>query len=290
MPALQYQKLPADPLKEIKGQLHSQWQIEANALYVRPFKSQAQANYELAKLNSKYQQLELTAMTKMQQQTKERQRVQELIKQPRRFTPAQEAAERMRLGPEAERLAFPTEQKPFSFTQLISLGKNINIIAERAKEEPWRFGKKRTRKSLIEQYLYTIDVTRMEDPNAFGPTRRRQFNQVWNSMMKSDKDFSNWFDKKGRPPVEMQMLGAEGQIAGIMKKKALGVSPMATQLLKDKPRRSLIEKTYGTGREMRERYGFEPQEQKPIRQRNTRTGQERISYDGGKTWQMIGSR
>ena len=27
--------------------------------------------------------------------------------------------------------------------------------------------------------------------------------------------------------------------------------------------------------------------QKPIRQRNKRTGEERISYDGGKTWQMI---
>ena len=66
-----------------------------------------------------------------------------------------------------------------------------------------------------------------------------------------------------------------------MKPRALGVSPLARTLRKEK-RYKYKGGSFGGGF-----MPTEPKEQKPIRQRNTRTGQERISYDGGKTWSIL---
>lgn len=289
MPGLQFERLPADQVNQIKEPLHAQWRIEADALNKSWFSDRGKFETAKAKLNAKYQQMELTALTKLQQQVQERQQVQRLIQQPRQYTRAQEADIRMQLGAEAERQVFPkapAERTPFSPTEVLSLARNIRGAAEAATQEPWYHrGKEKTRKSLIDQYLATVNMLRVSDPRAFGRARQQQFNAIWNREMSMDPAFANWFDKQGKPPVEMEIMAARGPAAEAVKKKAVGVSPIGQSLSKQRKWKiggSILGPVVKPVREQAQ------PEQKPIRQRNKRTGQERISYDGGKTWQVIG--
>lgn len=220
---------------QAKKMLQEQWQIEANALRTKPFKSQAQANAELAKLNSKYQMQELEARQKLETQEQAQQQKQQYIMglrgRKKALTDVELYQAQRTLTEEEERFArLPTDGKPFTFTQIASLGKFIQATAEKAEEEPWKFGKKRTRKSLIDQYLAVTDVLKIEDPQ-----QQQQFNEVWNRVMETDKNFANWFDKQGRPPVEMKITGAKGTIARAMKQRAVGKSPIAKSFLKLHP-------------------------------------------------------
>lgn len=233
-----------DPAQRMRGQfnqqrqyLHRQWRIEADALRIRPFKSQAHADSALAKLNSKYRMRELGVRQKLETQQQERQRVQQLIQQTGRRTPIQEVALRMQLGPEAERLVFPPHQKPFTYTQIVGLADDMREQAGAAKQEPrlWR-GQKKTRKSLIKQYLAMVKLLGVSDPRAFGPGRQQQFNDIWNRVMEMDKDFANWFDEQGKPPSEMRVVISKGRIADAMKDKVIGKSPLGRSISRGIPR------------------------------------------------------
>ena len=305
MPGLPFQNLPAAQVKEITGRLRSQWQIEARALSVRPFKSQEQADAELAKLNAKYQRLEFDSLSELQQQ----QRVQQLISQPRERTREEEAGLRMELRPEAERLVFPpepTQQQPFSISQLGSKAmiESIDYFAESAPDTPgWEWGPpKKTKQGLVNQYLQWRELAQYD---ALNPRRQQQLDQRWDISMAEDKRFDEWWlDKEKRKPiVEIRALRTPGDMGKIMRGRitgAEGITPLGRSVIKEKPRSAISKAALPmSGKEAREAYGFpggppppgrtQPQAgQAPIRQRNRRTGQERISYDGGKTWQMIG--
>lgn len=246
MPGLKFQNLPAAQANEIKSRLQSQWQIDAKALSVKPFKSQQQADAELAKLNAKYQRLELDALTQLQQQQQEQQRVQELIKQPQKMGRAEEAAERMRLGPEAERLAFPSEPEPFSVSEITSprLMGSIQDFAEAApttrelftleKNEP------KTKQGIINKYLGWRELIQYNAIAAKNPGRARQLDLVWDSYMMGDERFDEWWsDKKKRQPiVEIKALRTPGKIGKLMRGRitgAEGVTPVGVSIIKKMP-------------------------------------------------------
>lgn len=283
MPALPFRTMPGaqqveepmrqgvqaqDPVRRVESQynqqrqyLHRQWKIDAEAIDNTWFADRGKWQTAVAKLTAKYRKEELKLQQVHEQQQQQQQQKQQYIMglrgRGKALTDVELYQAQRRLTGEEERFArLPVEQKPFTFTQLSSLGKFIQATAERAKEEPWKLGKKRTRKSLIDQYLFAIDTLRIEDP-VFGITKQQQFNEMWNRVMSTDKNFANWFDKQGKPPVEMRVVGAKGRIADAMKDKLIGKSPIG---------RSLLEKTYGTRKQMAERYGFReptPQRQMP---------------------------
>lgn len=129
MNGLPFEQLPAAQVEEIRKQLHGQWQIEANALNRSWFSDRGKFETAKAKLNAKYQQMELNALTQMQRQQEEQQRVQQLI---RRGTQGmdreEEAGLRMELGPEAERLVFPEKERPVDWRL-----EHQRVISERSR-------------------------------------------------------------------------------------------------------------------------------------------------------------
>ncbi len=302
MPALSFQNLPAAQTQEIRDTLHTQWQIEARALNVKPFKSQQQANAESAKLDAKYQQMELKAFTQLQQQTEEQQRVQDLIKQPQERTRAEEAQLRMELEPEAERLVFPAEPQPFSIGQITSTAvmQSIQDFAEAAPTTHEFFTRRenepKTKQGIINQYLEWRSLIRYNDLDLI---YQQPLDQQWDAFMAGDEKYNEWWSNKEKhqPIVEIKALRTPGDIGKIMKGRivgAAGITPIGESVTKAKPRSAVpMDPTLFGVHAARALMRRKPArtvapEQKPIRQRNKRTRQERISYDGGKTWQTIG--
>ena len=299
MPALQFQDLPAAQTQKIRDTLHTQWQIEDRALGIRPFKSQQQADAEAAKLDAKYQQMELKALTQLQQQQQEDQRVQELVKQPKKRTRAEEAQLRMELGPEAERLVFPGAPKRLSVQQVTSpaLQQNIRAYADAAPtvhEFFTRRGKEpKTKQGIINQYLRWRESIAYDGIES--PVVKRQLDIQWDEAMAEDPRYNKWWlnREKRQPIVEIKALRTPGDIGKVMRKRVVGVTPLGTSVRKDKPR-SIIPMdptlfgVHAARALTRRKPARTAPQQEPIRQRSRSTGQERISYDGGITWQMIG--
>lgn len=226
MPALQFEQLPADQTDKIKKTLRAQWQIEANALNQSWFSDRGKFNTARAKLNAKYQTLEFDAFTKLQQQQQERQRVQQLIRQPRQRTREEEAGLRMELRPEAERLVFPPAppalKQPFSAAALRPKGPVYELMNEYIDAVPrpgWWFtrAKKETRKlnDIVDSYkAFQDQVGYYNLPNI----KQRQLDLLWDSLLQAQPGFDPWWkDKAKRQPVaEVRGLRAKGPISRIM--------------------------------------------------------------------------
>lgn len=217
---------PAQGIKrkhdEARTQLGSDYKRDRAAM-AQEYMTPVQWNNKLAKLNLKYQ----TQLDELGKATKgQLDYIQQIHQTAVNKQVAEEQALRAYLPPEAEKAAFPTvaaEPKPFTPTQVVSLAKNIQATAEKAIQEPWyKLGAEKTRKSLVDQYLATVEMLRVSDPRAFGPARQEQFNTIWNRVMSTDKNFANWFDKKGNPPLEMRMAIARGPGTRAIRKRATG--------------------------------------------------------------------
>jgi len=259
MPGLQFQDLPAAETQKIRDALHAQWQIEDRALGAKPFKSQQQADAESAKLDAKYQQMELKALMQLQQQQQERKRVQSLIQQPQERTRAEEAQLRMELEPEAERLVFPAEPQPFSISQITSprLIENIRAYAEGAPDTPgieWGPPKK-TKEGIINQYKRWQESIQYD---ALAPIRQRQLDIQWDEAMAEDPRYDKWWSnrEKRQPIVEVKALRTPGDIGKIMRGRVVGATPIGTSIKKDKPRSAISRMALPySGEEMRRLYG-----------------------------------
>ncbi len=298
MPGLQFENLPAAETQEIKDSLHAQWQIEANALGKTWFRDARQGKAKLAQLNAKYQQKELQAFTQLQKQQQERERVQTLIQQPQKRTRAEVAQLRMELDPEAERLVFPTEQQqtPFSIGQITSQAvmKSIEDFAEAAPATPefWtRAGNEpKTKQGIINQYREWRSLIGYDAVAAKNPIRARQLDQQWDAFMAGHEKFDKWWlnKEKRQPIVEIKALRTPGDIGKVMRKRVVGATPLGTAVKSDLPRGPALLRAYGARAPARRKPApAAAPEQKPIRQRNRSTGQERISYDGGRTWEIL---
>ena len=268
MPGLQFQNLPAAQVNEITSRLRSQWQIEADALNKSWFPDRGKFNTALAKLNAKYQRLEFDSLTQMQQQQQEQERVQQLIKQPREMGRGEEAALRMELRPEAERLVFPpepTQPRPYSIAQLGSkaMAESIDYFAEAATDTPgWEWGPpKKTKQGLINQYLQWRELASYD---IVGLHNQKLLDQRWDISMAEDKKFNKWWlDKRKRQPIaEIRALRTPGKIGKIMRGRitgADGITPVGRSITKGK--RSAISKAAlpMSGEEIRGAYGFDEQ-------------------------------
>lgn len=253
MAGLQFENLPAAQTDRIKNDLNAQWEIEAEALRYKPFRSQQLADAELAKLNAKYQQRELEAFTQLRQQTEEQQRVQQLIKQGTQgMSREKEAGLRMNLKPEAERLVFPSEptMTPLSISQLrarepgedfTKIQASIMEFAEAAPTipKPWTLEKNepKTKQGLINRY---VGWRRYLGYEGLKPLVQRQYDDEWDVVMMGDKRFDKWWsNKKQRKPLaEIKALRTPGKIGKIMQDRMMGaegITPLGRSITKAKP-------------------------------------------------------
>ncbi len=276
MPGLDFQNLPAAQVREIKSGLHGQWEIEANALNKTHFSDRGKFETAKAKLNAKYQQMELTAITQLQGQVAEQQRVRQLIQHPQERSRVDEAQLRMELRPEAERLVFPETQAggaPYAQARLEQYAETMREFAGRAEEkEGWEWGPpEKIRESLESQYeawQHRYGYAGMK------LTQKNQMDDLWDAVMQEGKKAFKQWDPLS---VDVKALRARGQVSKTMAKRVTGTPTKYD--------------TTPLGQSIAEKTEKKPEpRQEPIRQRNRKTNQERISYDGGKTWQMIGSQ
>lgn len=281
MPALQFENLPAAQTQKIRDTLTAQWQIEAGALNKSWFSDRGKFETAKAKLNAKYQQMELQAFTQLQQQTEEQQRVQALIRQPRARTRGEEAQIRMELGPEAERLVFPTERVgrvPLSPTALRGYREFMTPYVEAAKTSGWELaGRIKLQEDLVKQYLAARDQAGYNDPS-WTPTIKRQFDTEWDDLMASE---SNW---KWNPEApEIKSLRAVGKLTRAIAKN---ITPLGASVAKKKRRFTMPTEPMTFGIEVAHRM-VSPGETKPKARyaQNPDTGERIVSRDGGKTWQ-----
>lgn len=276
MPALQFENLPAAQTQKIRDTLTTQWQIEANALNKSWFSDRGKFETAKAKLNAKYQQMELQAFTQLQQQTEEQQRVQALIRQPRERTRGEEAQLRMELRPEAERLVFPAERVgrvPLSPTALTGYREFMVPFAEAAKEQRgFEWGTPvRLQEDLVKQYLAARSQAGYDDPS-WTPTIKRQFDYEWDTLMNEERNY------KWNPQApEIQSLRPTGRLQRAATKNITPLGTSVARKVRFKPR-------YGAPGPAQRTAVVEPR----IRYaQNPDTGARIMSNDGGKTWQSV---
>ncbi len=302
MPELQFENLPAtqqDPMQHIANRsnqnrqlLQSQYKKDIGVLEKQRL-TDKDFYGSVDQLNIKYQRLLDNEQLKNQQQIQQLQRVKSLVDAGQIAPDAgKQAMWRMALPPETEQAMFPTEraQAPFSIGQLSSkaMDESIEDYAGGAVDIPgFEWGPpKKTKESLIDQYVRWREYLGYDN---LDPGRKRQLDTRWDADMRSNKRYKNWWsdDKKRIPAVEVKALRAAGKISKAMQNRFVrNISPFGKSVGQFKtvpgpfappvavlPREQASEPEPGV---------------KPIRQRNKRTRQERISYDGGKTWQMIG--
>ena len=292
MPGLDYKSLPAAQVKEITDGLHARWQIEANVLRKTYFKDARQGKAKVAQLNAKYQRLELDALTELQGQVQADQRKEELITGHQKeyeaggMTPARRAVVEAKYTEEEEQAIFGAKPKYISPAYLRSGGfrKNIENYAGAATDTPgWEWGPpKKVKSDLIAQYerwreseLYDIK----EIPE------QQQLDKEWNMLMLSSPAFNKWWQDKSKrkPVVEARALQSTGRIGKAMRDKIVGQTPLGRSLSINK---KSLEKPFPMVEKV-ESYRESTGEEKPIIQRNKVTGERRISYDGGRTWQKV---
>ena len=288
-----------EQMEGVRKQLETRWQIEAEALNKSWFSSQGQFNTALAKLNSKYQQEELKVFSEIQQQEESRQRIQELIAGPSERSRAEEVDIRLELEPEAERLVFPEQRDPrdeyreirttkdqvFQDVQQFVRGKDGKLY--RAKEEKegttWYLTDQPDKNQPASQQEEQAWVANMD---ALYSLRQAGVEAAQN-MVEMGMEDPNRLENRMRTAEEDHWLkrAAKGYYAltgpGLISR---GVKRIKTVFAPD-PKGTFAQKVGQTLPQERQR-------RKPasrvIKQRNKHTGQERISYDGGKTWQMSG--
>jgi len=221
MPGLDFKKLPAEQVQEIKGTLHGQWQIEANALNKSHFTNKGQFETAVAKLNSKYQQMELQALTELQQQVTEQQRVSQLLRSNQTYTREQQYTVGAGLSTQAKKTVFPSDPggTPFSNTALHGAPGSDNkgyagtmkVYAERAEEKPGiEYGPpKKYRDSLISQLRAWQERYGYEGMNV---TQKNQVDDLWDAIMREDKAYKMWHPGD----VEVKSLRTRGKFSKAM--------------------------------------------------------------------------
>ncbi len=280
-PNIAYQQLPGQT-DNSKDYLQQQYDVQVKVLENTPMSD--------SEFNTKM--LRLQADTKMQwnklQQTRrqkaaEVEQVQGLIRSGTQgMGREQEAGVRMNLGPEAERLAFP-KQKFVSPSYLRSKGFRENLIgyanaAPDQKGFEWGPPKKK-REDLIAQYQRWRESELYHQERS--PQEQKQLDREWDAMMRTSRAYTSWFNDKNqrRLPTEVTALRSKGRIANAMRRKVVSRTPMGSSMY-DQLQSERVTSTAPATRTPTPA----PQSQ-VIRQRNKKTGETRISYEGGKTWQ-----
>jgi len=287
LPAHEYKQLPNPEVQRIKSDLGAQYKIEADALNKSWFSNRGQYDTVKAKLDAKYKQKEYEELKKLQSKIQEEEQVRQLIKQRTgqglSLKPEEEAMVRMNLRPEAEKLVFP---QPTNWAT-----KHSENLRERNRLL-----------DIVESFTVSpggkVKFKQLDNKGNIIEDRRATNEEV-QLFQNATKALAN-LEKQEREEIipnlsGIERLATQGQeiIQGRREKDfwqrhkylrlipQIGIPALTSHVLEKIGQLSPLEQSLQTGKP-------EQKQRNVIRQRNARTGQERVSYDGGKTWQIIG--
>ncbi len=283
-PNIGYQQLPGQ-IDQERNFLQQQYNTQVRVL----------ENTQMSDRDFNTRLLQLQGNTKMQwnklqhgrrQKAAEMEQVQGLIRGGTQgMDRGQEAATRMSLGPEAERLAFP-KQKFLAPSYLRSKGFRENLIgyanaAPDQKGFEWGPPKKK-REDLIAQYQRWQESELYHQEKS--PQEQKQLDREWDAMMRTSRAYDNWFTDKNQRvlPTAVTALRSKGKIPDAVRSKIVTKTPMAASVSFELSKQK--SKTYNPYAS-NYKAPAKASPQAVIRQRNKVTGETRISYDGGQTWQ-----
>ncbi len=302
MPGLDYKSLPVAQVKEISDGLNARWKIESNVIAQTQFPDRGKHQAAKAKLNAKYQRLELDALTELQGQVQADRRKEEAILGYQKeykdegMTPQRRAVIEGKYTEEEELAIFGAKPKYLTPAYLRSSGfrENRKAYADAAPfTAKWftgRANEPKTKQGLVDQYERWRESELYDTKNV---QEQQQLDREWNTLMLGSSIYDEWWQDKSKrkPVVEARALQSTGRVAKAMQRKVAGQTPLGRSL-------SINKKSFAQGRSLSSDLpagGYfstkdlrkEQPQQKSIKQRNRKTGQERISYDGGKTWEAV---
>ena len=286
-PNIGYQQLPGQT-DQARDFLQQQYDVQVKVLENTPM-SDRDFNTGLLQLQAGTK----TQWNKIQytrrQKAAESEQVQRLIRSGTQgMGRGQEAKIRMGLGPEAEKLAFP-KQKFLTPSYLRSKGFIENLLgyADAAPDQKgfeWGPPKKK-REDLIAQYQRWQESELYHQEKS--PQEQKQLDREWDAMMRTSRAYDSWFVDKDRRvlPTAVTALRSQGRIAKAMQSKVVTKTPLAASIKRSLPKNNPFDPYGPRGYKAPAKAPAKAPQQAVIRQRNKLTGETRISYDGGQTWQ-----
>ena len=234
-------------------------------------------------LDAKVQQDAMAFQQQTQQQMEQLQRIDRLAQQA--GTDPYEPKMRLVLGPEEEAARFPKETAPRS---VMAQYGELDIYENRLQQEAGEFMTDPGGKRIKEPWKFwfrekkTQPMLKVYDPN-LEPTYDEK-KKVW---IKGGYRTATQEDIRRKLLIERELKDVQRQKRELMQQPdiATRVRGAALRIKRDPEHTSFVEKVQQS--KPKPKVPPTPKEQKTIRQRNTRTGQERISYDGGTTWQIV---
>jgi len=264
-------------LQDIQQRFESQWnEVNSRAKTLGQRKQMEMLN----ELQSKATQEIMTFRQQTQQQMQQLQLVDRLAQQNSSIN-ANEVKMRMVLGPETETAMFPKptpEKRPPSVSEL----RSYESWLERKAPDFMTIPSKEIKKwYLPRRYEKLTGPTRMVyDPDiepVYDEKKKTWTKGGYRPATQEDIQEKMYYDtelKKVREELRNQPdIAVRVRSAMLKTKRDPEHTSFDTKVQQSKPELKALSA---------------PREQKVIRQRNTRTGQTRISYDGGITWQMSG--
>lgn len=235
-PNIQTGQLPASNTDREKDFLQQQYNVQARALEQTPMTG-VQFKTKILQLQAKTT-MEWNKVTRQREEVAaEKEQVQRLI---RGGTSGQsrgeEAATRMQLGPEAEKLVYQKE-KFLTPQYLRSTGfmGNMGAYAEAAEDKrglEWGPPKKK-KQGLIDQYQRWRESELYDTKNQ---AEKQQLDREWDMMMFSNPEFKSWWKDKNKRELttEVKALRAVGKISKAMQDKVIMKSPIGVAVSRKK--------------------------------------------------------
>lgn len=233
------------------------------------------------KANRMLQQIDMSAKQEMlqfnqqaQQQLEQLQNIDRLAEQGA-ITNPDEIKARMAFGTDVAKSMYPTPEKEISIPEEFG---RLDVYSHRISDELERFKEDKPSRLLPARVALAGPLMGGALAAYYGRRKLKRKVRVW------DPTTSEY--KKATPEqiAEYDMLLQEEKAITQRKKELLGRLDVSRRIVQPGTRSGFDAGVAESVRPQRQRPVTKP---KVIRQRNKRTGQERISYDGGKTWQIV---
>jgi hypothetical protein len=270
---------------DVKYMLGNQFQADEQALQSQ-YLSDEQYEVKSAELNAHYSNLLSAQSTQFRSQISELNRIKAMVGRGEvDARAASQAGWQMVLPRETFEAKFPVMKEVKGTTPMSSAGVRsadalMEEFAQGFKEKRgFEIGApKMTKESILEQYSNWRDQIGHKNIDS---DHMDQLNQRWDSMMRSDKQFSSWFSDKEKktPIIEVTAMRKRGKLSRAMAKKFV---PVRTR----QPVSTPVGRSFMTNLDKNSRKHL-PAKQPAITASNEQTGEKLQSFDGGKTWQPM---
>jgi len=264
--------------QRIQDKYALQWQeINRSKRFIGAVKAQQM----LRQIDMKAKQEMLQFNQQAQQQLAQLQNIDRLAQQGA-ITNPEEIKARVTFGADVARSMYPTQKKERPVPQQFG---ELDVYSHRISQELENF-------RLVGKRIPKLFERRGKLGWPLPKEKERQELQIWDPTIpakdpKTDEDImGNW---RKAEPEEIGIYGAwlqEEKDIAKRKRELLGMPDIARRIVQPGTKGGTFsDKVTESIKPQRVPTVTKP---KVIRQRNRRTGKERISYDGGKTWQTIG--